>query len=142
MRDEAHGAYWRFVAADASIGPDEVRRICFLDPEQSAVLWDELFGPGAGHLMLARIPGARVATFHLGFDDPAAGRVAFDQNLGPARTLLFAWGRAHACLVPREVFLAAWDDFFYPSDESSVVVALGADRLVCSFERTFFVHAL
>jgi hypothetical protein len=36
------------------------------------------------------------------------------------------------------VFIKAWDDFFYPSDESSVIYVPNAKNIIFSYEEMFF----
>ncbi|RXU66422.1 hypothetical protein CW358_10480 [Pseudomonas protegens] len=40
--------------------------------------------------------------------------------------------------LPRDIFIKGWDDFFYPSDENTVLVMPGRAEVIISFEENLF----
>lgn len=43
-----------------------------------------------------------------------------------------------AGVAPREVFLKSWNDFFYPSDENSLLLIPKSSKVIFSFDDMFF----
>jgi hypothetical protein len=77
-------------------------------------------------------------TTTLDFKRRADGARFFQKVLEGEEWLWLFWGRCCAAQVPRDIFIKCWDDFFYPSDENTVLVMPGSAEAIFSFEENFF----
>lgn len=75
----------------------------------------------------------------LDFEDLRAGERFFSDNLKNTDILFFFWGPRNAVVVSAGILMRAWSDFFYPSDENSILYIAGRQRLIFSHEDRFFV---
>ncbi len=137
--ENAFATAWRFNSPDCKLTDPEKAKLVFLYPWQACVLWEEEISRDHSHLM--NIPSDTITVLHktvLDFDLPESGEQFFHTQLGLISTVIFFWGPQCACLVPVPILIKAWTDFFYPSDENSIVCAFNKPEKIFSFENTFF----
>lgn len=143
MSVESNGVGWRFADDACSLSASEIETLCFLGPEQSRLMWECLVSSEAGHLMeLGKWPGAALDSQTLDFDLPASGKLFFGGLCSKDDLIVFFWSADVACIVRGDLLVKAWDDFFYPSDESSVAVVMCSRLGIASFEDRFVVLSL
>lgn len=130
-------AAWRLNSKDCRLSADEKRRIALLNAAQAQRIWDSVFP--FNHLM--EMPHSFCSVLEkkeLDFDDVEASSLFFVDKLQGVDSIDFLWGYRAGATLPVDVFIASWDDFFYPSDESSVIVIPNSDRIIFSYEENFF----
>jgi hypothetical protein len=109
---------------------EELAQMLPLDPAEGRVLWKELVSAIYDHPL--KIPASAdteiLATFMIDWDHPNEGRDLLQRHLGILGdpTVLVFWGPSTALRCPWSLFLKHWDDFFYPSDDNSVLVVPSA----------------
>jgi hypothetical protein len=132
---------WRFNSQDCLLDEREKKELIFLDKKQSLSLWakqDKLFEQYR-HLML--IPRERINIVEkatLDFDDIEAGEIFFKKHCNEVSMIIFFWGPQHACIAPFDIFVKSWTDFFYPSDENSIIYIPNSSISIFSHNETFF----
>ena len=135
--DDTYPIAWRFNAKDCLLSDKDKKRIVFFDEMQSKRLWG-LFIP-VDNLM--RLDGKDFICHEkttLSFNGSAESADFFEKRLRSVDFIWFFWGACAAAIVPTEVFITAWEDFFYPSDEDSLLLMVNSSRAIHSFEETFF----
>ncbi|GKX55803.1 hypothetical protein SOASR030_19150 [Leminorella grimontii] len=128
---------WRLNSKDCRLSSGEKRRITLLNTVQARRLWDSIFP--FSHLM--EMPRSFCTVLEkrtLDFDDVETSSLFFTDRLQGVDAIHFLWGRNAGATLPVDVFIASWDDFFYPSDESSAIVIPNDDRVIFSYEEHFF----
>jgi len=135
--EESYLASWRFNDKDCILSDEEKKRIVLFDESKSAALWD-LFIP-VKHLMYLEDKHFKLKEkIVLDFDDVISSALFFEKKITFSDFILFFWCRSSSALVAKNLFLKSWDDFFYPSDESSVLLIPNRNEVIFSFEETFF----
>ena len=128
---------WRLNSKDCRLSVDEKGRIILLNAMQAQRLWDAIFP--FSHLM--EMPRSFCDVLEkrvLDFDDVERSSLFFIEKLQGVDSIDFLWGRRAGATLPADVLVAAWDDFFYPSDENSVIAIPNSDKLIFSYEENFF----
>lgn len=129
---------WRLNSEECHLSHDEKRKIVFLNGDESEKLWDLVFPFD----MLMNIKSSQyriIEKMELDFDEKEESAIFFREKLRGVSDILFFWGRrAAAIVISSDVFIKAWDDFFYPSDESSVIYVPNAKNIIFSYEEMFF----
>jgi hypothetical protein len=130
---------WRFDSADCRLSEADRQRLIFLHPEQSERLWRELASPTHSHLM--QFDPGEIEVIEkkvLDFSAPEDGAAYLSTLIPRGGLCVVFWGATSACIVPTELALTSWDDFFYPSDETTLIALFDSDLRVFSYEETFF----
>ncbi|MDX5631126.1 MULTISPECIES: hypothetical protein [unclassified Brenneria] len=128
---------WRFNSEDCSLSFDEKREIVFLDEEGSEILWNMVFP--FNHLMKMDSSFFSVIEKNkLDFECPKESSLFFKNKLIDISFVFFFWGKRASAIAPVDVFVKSWSDFFYPSDETSVVLIANRKKMIFSYEETFF----
>lgn len=129
---------WRLNSEDCRLSPDEKRKIVFLNGDESETLWEQFFP--FDMLMSIKSSQCRIIEKkELDFDEAEESAIFFREKLRGFSDILFFWGRRSAAIViSSDVFIRAWDDFFYPSDESSIIYIPNAENIIFSYEEMFF----
>lgn len=129
---------WRLNSEDCRLSPDEKRKIVFLNGDESEKLWEQFFP--FDMLMSIKSSQCRIIEKkELDFDEAEESAIFFREKLRGFSDILFFWGRRSAAIViSSDVFIRAWDDFFYPSDESSIIYIPNAENIIFSYEEMFF----
>ncbi|WP_347902930.1 hypothetical protein [Pseudomonas purpurea] len=128
---------WRFNARDCGLSDSDKQQIVLLDQVKSAALWD-VYVPVETLMSLAETQFQLSEKVTLDFNRPQQSSLFFEARLGDGDFVWFFWGRECAAQVPRAVFIKGWSDFFYPSDENSVLVMPERSKVIFSFEEDFF----
>ena len=112
---------WRLNSEDCHLSPDEKRKIVLLNGDESEKLWDLVFPFD----MLMGIKPSQchiIEKIELDFDEVEESAAFFREKLRGVTDIIFFWGRISAAIIiSLDVFIKAWDDFFYPGDESSII---------------------
>lgn len=130
---------WRFNSADCLMSHEEKQRLVFLDSEQTGVLWREHIS--ATHTQFMLLPRGSFTVSNsqiLDFKEVNAGRHFFQKTCPDVETVIFFWGSSCACIAPMEIVASYWTDFFYPSDEDSIISIPNSKQRIFSFEEKFF----
>lgn len=129
---------WRLNSEDCRLSPDEKRKIVLLNGDESEKLWDQFFP--FDMLMSIKPSQCRIIEkMELDFNEAEKSAIFFREKLRGFSDILFFWGRrAAAIVISSDVFIKAWDDFFYPSDESSVIYIPNTKNIIFSYEEIFF----
>ncbi|MWP61714.1 hypothetical protein [Gilliamella sp. Pas-s25] len=128
---------WRFNSQDCLLSFDEKNRIVFLDTEESSHFWDMIFP--FEHLMNINSSCYSILEkITLDFNFPQESSLFFKNKLTDISSVFFFWERKASAIVPVEIFVKAWSDFFYPSDESSILLITNSNKMIFSYEETFF----
>ncbi|MDK1704640.1 hypothetical protein OSR40_012930 [Serratia rubidaea] len=128
---------WRFNSNDCLLPFVDKKRIVLLDEIESRHLWDNIF-PFNHMIKLPSSFLSGIDKVELDFDDENQSSIFFIEKLKNIEFIFFFWGRGAGSIVPVDVFLKAWSDFFYPSDESSVMYIPNVAKVIYSFEEQFF----
>lgn len=75
----------------------------------------------------------------LDFSSEAEGSRFFKKELRSYELVIFFWGARSACMVQKSTLVNNWTDFFYPSDESSLIFIPNSRKKIFSYEDVFFV---
>lgn len=128
---------WRFNSKDCMLSFDEKRQIIFLDTEESSNFWDVTFP--FNHLMKMHSSFCSVIEkINLDFDHPNESSLFFKNKLTDISFAFFFLGKKASAIVPVDIFVKSWDDFFYPSDETSILLIPNGNKMIFSYEKTFF----
>lgn len=131
---------WRLNSEDCRLSPDEKRNIVLLNGDESEKLWDLIF-PFDMLMSIKPLQCRVIEKMELDFDEAGESAKFFREKLSGVSDILFFWGRrAAAIIISSDIFIKAWDDFFYPSDESSIIYIPNTKNIIFSYEETFF-HA-
>lgn len=129
---------WRFNTEDCLLSSEEKKSIIMLGGDESEKLWDSIFP----FKILMNINSSQceiIEKRELDFEDVNSERPFFYDKLEACNEVIFFWGRrASAIITAPEIIVKAWDDFFYPSDESSLIYIPNFKKIIFSYEETFF----
>jgi hypothetical protein len=128
---------WRFNSNDCLLSDQEKASIILFNEPQSQRLWDA-FIPTKNLMELTSNNFKRHEKSTLSFSESAESAEFFKFRLNEAGFIWFFWGGRSAAIVPKDIFIKAWDDFFYPSDEDSLLLVVNSSKAIYSFEDTFF----
>ncbi|ALB61114.1 hypothetical protein AFK62_00595 [Cronobacter condimenti 1330] len=128
---------WRLNSEDCRLPPEDKRKIVLLNEHESENLWDLL------------LPFKKLMDIHasfmtvlekkeLDFDEVEESAMFFSEKLKGVSILFFFWGRSDCAIVPSDIFIKSWDDFFYPSDETCIIVMPNKNNIIYSYEENFF----
>ncbi|MDV5354136.1 hypothetical protein [Kosakonia sp. SMBL-WEM22] len=130
---------WRFNSKDCQLSVEDKKKIIMLGEDDSELLWDAFFP----FEILMQIDSSHFEILEkkvLDFDDVDAGRSFFQDKLRSYDAVIFFWGRRSSALISSPaIIVKAWDDFFYPGDESSLIYIPNDKRIIFSYEETFFL---
>jgi hypothetical protein len=141
--EDLYADFWRINSKNCDISEKEKKKVIFLPPEQSYNLWRDNISEDFNHLM--KIPSEHIdvrAEVKIDFSLKETGENFFKKELKFFSLLIFFWGAKSACIVPKNIFIANWSDFFYPSDESSIIFIPNSRKKIFSYEEKFFVATL
>lgn len=132
---------WRFNDNDCGLDKSDIEQILFLDKSQSSKLWQLLFDFNNLQLVTSQnnyyeILEVREAAFFEGH--PFVFVDLFDSD----EAIYFLWGMGSAAILSSNIFLKSWDDFFYPSDENSILYIPSKNEMVFSFNEKIFYAKL
>lgn len=133
---------WMFKTADCRISLNEVGQMTFPDEAATESLWNRYISADYGHLIPYFMSTGYKNIFNTaeyGAVNLAAkgnenhfnyrkGITVLRKELSACDMVLFFWSASLSCFTPVELFVKAWDDFFYPGDESSVGIILNTER--------------
>jgi hypothetical protein len=128
---------WRFNSEDCSLSDQEKQSIVFFDEKQSQRLWN-ISIPVKNLMELSDQNFVLHEKTILSFSKIDESANFFATRLANSSFVWFFWGACAAAIVPRQVFLKSWDDFFYPSDEDSILLTPDCPKAIFSFEDAFF----
>ncbi|OCL22684.1 hypothetical protein [Gilliamella sp. wkB171] len=74
----------------------------------------------------------------LNFDYPKKSSHFFVNKLIDVPFVFFFWNKKASAIVPVNIFIKSWNDFFYPSDETSILFIASKNRMIFSYNETFF----
>ena len=129
---------WRLNSEDCHLSPEEKKKIVLLNGDESEKHWDLVFP--FDMLMGIKPSQCRIIEkIELNFDEVEESAAFFREKLREVTDIIFFWGRRSAAIViSLDVFIKAWDDFFYPGDESSIIYIPNARNVIFSYEEMFF----
>ncbi|MGX1021768.1 hypothetical protein AB7M33_004444 [Pseudomonas sp. Y3 TE3536] len=128
---------WRFNSKDCSLSSEEKRKIVFLDKEESEGLWNMIFP--FTHLMSMNSSFCLVTEEKkLNFDHHKESSLFFKRKLKNISSAFFFWGRSASAIVPADILIKSWSDFFYPSDETSIALIINRQKMIFSYEENFY----
>lgn len=128
---------WRLNSEDCNLTYEDKGKIVLLNEHQSENLWDLILP----FKKLMDIPASFMRLLEkneLDFDEVEESSLFFLEKLKGIPILFFFWGRSDCAIVPSEIFIKAWDDFFYPSDETCIIVIPNTNNIIFSYEEKFF----
>lgn len=128
---------WRLNSEDCKFTSGDKRKVVFLGEVGSENLWD-LLSPlrklmGVDYLFMSLL-GER----ELDFDEVKEPVIFFSDELNGVSVLSFFWGRSDCAIIPSDVLIKAWDDFFYPSSGTYIILILNRDKIIYSRGENFF----
>ena len=131
---------WRFNSSDCILSPEEKSKIVFFNKIDSERIWDSIF---PFYILMDIQPSQCeiINKLKLDFNNPKESAAFFHRNLDGFPEVFFFWGRRSAAFITSsEIIKNAWDDFFYPNDESSIIYIPNTKIIIFSYEENFF-HA-
>lgn len=135
--EDVYPIAWRFNALDCLLSESDKKRIVLFESLESQRLWDT-FIPVKNLIGLDSDAFKMREKVALDFECKSEPLKFFMGRLSFPDFIWFFWGRSSAGIVPREVFLKSWSDFFYPSDENSILLIPNSSRIIFSFDDMFF----
>lgn len=137
--DEAlYPVAWRLNSKDSHLSADEKKRIVLLGAEQARRLWDSIFP--FGHLM--EMPRSFCSVLEkrmLDFDNVETSSSFFADKLQGVDSINFLWGRSAGAMLPVDVFIASWDDFFIPAMKAALLLPQIVTNLSSRMKRISFM---
>ncbi|WP_141675073.1 hypothetical protein [Gilliamella sp. Bif1-4] len=128
---------WRFNSKDCLLSSDEKRKIVFLDTEESSHFWDMIF-PFDHLIKMDPSFFSTIEKINLDFSCPKESSLFFKKKLTDISLVFFFWGKKASAIIPTDIFVKSWSDFFYPSDETSILFIANRNKMIFSYEETFF----
>lgn len=129
---------WRFNANDCSLNEKEKNDLILLDHADSIRLWRQYLPVGSLRDFDEKNFTIIDKTL-IDFNNQKESVLYFSEKLNNINTIFFFWGGGSSAVITRkEVFIKGWDDFFYPSDEDSILIVPNKKIFISSFEETFF----
>jgi hypothetical protein len=131
---------WRFNSPDCHMTTQDKQRLVFFDKAQAKGLWREYISKSYTQFMLFPKEAFQILdTQVLDFNEIEDGKSFFRQACPNVDVVIFFWGASCACIAPMEIVTNFWTDFFYPSDEDSIIFIPNSRKKIFSFEERFFV---
>lgn len=128
---------WRFNSTECILSSEEKKRIIFLDEDESSRFWHMIFP--FDHLMKMPPMFCSVTEkIDLDFKNSKQSSFFFENKLAGHSSVFFFWGKIASAIVPVDIFIKSWNDFFYPSDETSILFIASKNRMIFSYNETFF----
>lgn len=128
---------WRFNSEDCPLSFDEKKKITFLDERESECLWGTIFP--FEHLMKMDSSFCSVIErVELDFSSTKESSLFFKNRLTDVSFVFFFWGKRSSAIVPVDILVKSWSDFFYPSDETSIIFITNRNKVIYSYEEVFF----
>lgn len=124
---------WRFNDPDCALSNEEKDGLIFLDETSSLTLWNKYI-PVEHVMQISKDNFNLIKKLCLNFDKPRQLPIARNRN----EHAFFFWGKKNACITDCDIVEKAWSDFFYPSDEDSILVLPCSNEIIFSFEDNFF----
>ncbi|EQM94201.1 hypothetical protein DW203_00020 [Citrobacter portucalensis] len=128
---------WRLNSEDCRLTSEDKRKVVFLGEVESENLWD-LFFPFKKLMDIDYSFMSLLEKRELDFDEVKESAIFFSDKLNDVSILFFFWGRNDCAIIPSDVLIKAWDDFFYPSDETCIILIPNRDKIIYSYEENFF----
>ncbi|MCO6508661.1 MAG: hypothetical protein J6578_07715 [Snodgrassella sp.] len=128
---------WRFNSKDCLLSSAEKSKIVFLDPEESDHLWNMTF-PFEHIIKMDSSFFSVIEKINLNFEHPKESSLFFKKRLTDSSLVFFFWSKKASAIIPTDIFVKSWDDFFYPSDETSILFIANRNKMIFSYEETFF----
>lgn len=128
---------WRFNSKDCLLSSDEKRKIVFLDTEESSHFWDMIF-PFDHLIKMSPSFFSTIEKINLNFGCSKESSLFFKEKLTDISFVFFFWGKKASAIIPTDIFVKSWSDFFYPSDETSILFIANRNKMIFSYEETFF----
>ncbi|MGE9549000.1 hypothetical protein [Snodgrassella sp. CS2] len=128
---------WRFNSKDCILSFEEKKKIIFLDENESSSFWDIIFP--FEHLIKMESSFCSIKKkVDLNFEYPKKSSLFFENILKDISFVFFFWSKKASAIVPVNIFIKSWNDFFYPSDETSILLIANRNQMIFSYEETFF----
>ncbi|MGY4817703.1 hypothetical protein ACVNP3_17360 [Pseudomonas chlororaphis subsp. piscium] len=139
--EDSYPIAWRFNSEDCLLSDSEKKRIVLFDEFKSEKIWD-LFIPTKNLMEIGNTTFKQHEKTTLNFNNKLESSLYFERKIDFPDFIWFFWGRSSAAMVSRSIFLKSWDDFFYPSDENSILIIPNTSKVIFSFEDSFFYGEL
>lgn len=131
---------WRFTVINSKLNSFDLKKILFINAKDSSFIWENEISKKSDHLMKIEWSKLIVSKSKiLSFKEINDGKNFFKAIFKNTPKIIFFWGKHDSCIVPKNIFLKAWPDFFYTSDESAVIYIPGKRKKIFSYEENFFI---
>jgi hypothetical protein len=112
--DEAkYPVAWRLNSEGCRLSIDDKNKVVFLNEMESERLWDVIF-PFYILMEISKSHCHILERKELDFDEIEESAAFFEDKLKDTSELFFFWGRRAAAILPGDIMIKAWDDFFTP----------------------------
>ncbi len=130
----------RFNDIDCGLSADEKLFLSFLSKDLAGFIWNKYVSSSVHLSLLQPSDFAFKAKKidELAWEDCSKGIEIFLKLLANTNLVICLWGPECACILPVNIFIKAWDDFFYPSDESTVLVIPEKEKVIYVFNGDLF----
>jgi hypothetical protein len=136
-----HPIAWRFEDIDCRLSDIQKESIVFLNENFSGKIWHD-FISDKGHLFLmdgsADIYKNRQDSLDTSNKDFFCVQESLRKFIFSSSFVFALWGAKCGILCEKDIFLDAWDDFFYPGDENTVIICFPGKQCIYSFEEMLF----
>ncbi|MDR2638530.1 MAG: hypothetical protein LBC09_01685 [Helicobacteraceae bacterium] len=141
-KKESSGVLNRFADKDCRLSSAQKNSIVFLNSDMSRKIWND-FISDKNHLFLMDnneyILSRQFRVINTDDRDFCYTKRKLEKFFSGASFIIALWGPECGALCSPSILADAWDDFFYPSDENTVVVGFPNGRCVFSFETNLYL---
>jgi hypothetical protein len=140
-RIESDPIFSRFCDPDCRLSAKEKDSLVFLNESISIKIWKDCISENTHAFLMNK--GEKILkqtrkSINTEIHDFAYVRSVLDKFLSPSSFIISFWGPDTGCLCHKDVFLNAWDDFFYPCDENTFILGFPGNLCIFSFDETLF----
>lgn len=143
INEQIYPIGWRFNADDCSMPESDKKNLVFLNEHDSFLLWKLNFIFDNDTEINLSKDGRYIEILEkseaLFFCNE---KFLFFADVVKEKFCIFFAGKYCAIMTSAELFLKYWDDFFYPSDENCILLLPAQDKIIFSFNETFFLANL
>ena len=134
---------WRFEECPELIRAVESGEIIFFSKKQSKILWSILISSDKKHLMEMDMGFfSKVEKNNVDFqNNKSADNIfeKFNEMISPSKFVFLFFSESYLCITPFSLLHKYWNEFFLPSDETTIVTTVGNDNFLFSYEESFFI---